>query len=66
MNKRSVYILPVYRLLFFILIITLPGYMFAQNVSARIRLNQLGYYPNAPKIAVVTGDASAGSFYIKK
>jgi endoglucanase len=64
MNKRSVSILQGYRLLILILIITLPGHVFAQNVSARIKLNQLGYYPNAPKLAVVTGGASAGSFYI--
>ncbi|GAB3504448.1 glycoside hydrolase family 9 protein [Spirosoma knui] len=29
-----------------------------QPLSEFIRLNQLGYYPNAPKIAVVVGDAS--------
>jgi endoglucanase len=46
------------------MIISLPGYVCAQNVSARVKLNQLGYYPNAPKIAVVTGGVSAGSFYI--
>ncbi|GAB4028474.1 glycoside hydrolase family 9 protein [Spirosoma gilvum] len=35
----------------------------AQSISDSIRLNQLGFYPNAPKVAVVVGQAS-GSFEI--
>lgn len=35
----------------------------AQSLSEAIRLNQLGFYPNGPKIAVVVGDA-AGPFEI--
>ena len=31
---------------------------------ASIRLNQLGFYTYAPKMAVVTGDVPAGNFYI--
>jgi endoglucanase len=36
----------------------------AQSVTPRIKLNQLGFYPNAPKVAIVTGDVSANNFYI--
>ncbi|MBC7383384.1 MAG: glycoside hydrolase family 9 protein, partial [Bacteroidia bacterium] len=36
----------------------------AQSVTSRIKLNQLGYYPMAPKAAVVTGDTDGDSFYI--
>ncbi|WP_018611300.1 glycoside hydrolase family 9 protein [Segetibacter koreensis] len=36
----------------------------AQNVTDRIKVNQLGYYSNAPKIAVVTGSTDAQTFYI--
>ncbi|MEJ7767669.1 MAG: glycoside hydrolase family 9 protein [Chitinophagaceae bacterium] len=40
--------------------------LYSQNVSARIKLNQLGFYPNAPKTAVVTGTVSSDKFYITK
>jgi endoglucanase len=36
----------------------------AQSVTGRIKLNQAGYYPAAPKIAVITGSLSATKFYI--
>lgn len=36
----------------------------AQMVTSRISLNQLGFYPNAPKIAVVTGAVDARTFFI--
>ncbi len=32
--------------------------------SEQIKLNQLGFYPNAAKIAVVTGGISASNFYV--
>ncbi|MGA0555556.1 glycoside hydrolase family 9 protein [Larkinella sp. VNQ87] len=35
----------------------------AQPLTSSIRLNQIGYYPNAPKVAIVVGDAS-GDFQI--
>jgi endoglucanase len=38
--------------------------LFSQTVTSRIALNQLGFYPNAPKVAIVTGDVSASNFYI--
>lgn len=36
----------------------------AQSITPRIKLNQLGYYPNAQKVAVVTGEVMADKFYI--
>lgn len=36
----------------------------AQTVTDRIKLNQLGFYPGAPKIAVVTGSTDAKDFFI--
>ncbi len=36
----------------------------SQNVTDRIKVNQLGYYTNAPKVAVVTGSTDAQTFYI--
>lgn len=38
--------------------------VFSQNVPSQIKLNQSGFYPNAPKIAVVTGNISSNNFYI--
>ncbi len=36
----------------------------AQQVSSRIQLNQVGFYPQATKLAAVSGDVSNSSFYI--
>jgi endoglucanase len=36
----------------------------AQNSNTDIKLNQLGFYPSAPKIAIVTGETHATTFYI--
>ncbi|RDV16162.1 cellulase [Pontibacter diazotrophicus] len=36
-----------------------------QQLSDSIRLNQVGYYPNAPKMAVVVGEVEDGEFYVK-
>src|SRR3954451_10968910 len=33
-------------------------------VSDRIKINQLGYYTNAPKVAVITGTTDAATFFI--
>jgi endoglucanase len=38
----------------------------AQTTPPAIRLNQLGFYPAAPKIAIITGNASSGNFYLLK
>ncbi|GAA4438678.1 glycoside hydrolase family 9 protein [Pontibacter saemangeumensis] len=35
------------------------------QLSESIRLNQLGFYPNASKVAVVVGENSGGEFYVK-
>jgi endoglucanase len=36
----------------------------AQSTESLIRLNQLGYYPHAPKIAAVVGETGSGDFYV--
>lgn len=36
----------------------------AQTVDENIRLNQLGFYPNAQKIAVIIGNPSTNNFYV--
>ncbi len=40
------------------------GEVQAQQVTDRIKLNQVGFYPAASKVAIVTGSTPAGSFYI--
>ncbi len=54
------------RKLFYILLICafIPSIMMAQDAATRIRLNQIGFYPDAPKVAVIT-DNSDGDFLIK-
>lgn len=37
---------------------------YSQTVTDRIKINQLGYYTNAAKIAVVTGSTDAQTFFI--
>jgi len=37
---------------------------FSQNGSDRIQLNQVGFVPNSPKIAVVTGKINSTKFYV--
>ncbi|GAB3728336.1 glycoside hydrolase family 9 protein [Spirosoma lituiforme] len=39
------------------------GTLVAQPLSEAIRLNQIGFYPNGPKVAIVVGDAP-GSFQV--
>ncbi|MEO8413017.1 MAG: glycoside hydrolase family 9 protein [Ginsengibacter sp.] len=41
-----------------------PTCSFSQKLSVRIRLNQSGFYPNGPKMAVLTGSDSSTDFYI--
>ncbi len=36
----------------------------AQSINPRIKLNQLGYYPGAPKLAIVSGETTATNFFI--
>jgi endoglucanase len=35
------------------------------QVSPNIRLNQVGFYPNCSKVAIITGNPPAGSFFIR-
>jgi len=49
-------------LLFTAMLLSMASY--SQSVTDRIKLNQLGYYSDAPKIAVVTGTTDAQTFYI--
>ncbi|MGI4885319.1 MAG: glycoside hydrolase family 9 protein [Janthinobacterium lividum] len=44
-----------------LLVLALP--LRAQHLAEAIRLNQVGFYPGAPKVAVVVG-AAAGTFYL--
>ncbi|MEO7834196.1 MAG: glycoside hydrolase family 9 protein, partial [Ginsengibacter sp.] len=46
------------------LLLLIPFYSFSQTVTDQIKLNQVGFYPNAPKAAVVTGNVSSNDFYI--
>lgn len=36
-----------------------------QQLTENIRLNQVGFYPNATKVAVVVGENNGGAFYVK-
>ncbi|MHA6247462.1 glycoside hydrolase family 9 protein [Pontibacter sp. CAU 1760] len=36
-----------------------------QQLTEQIRLNQVGFYPNAPKLAVVVGEHAGGAFQVK-
>lgn len=57
--KFSVYFKCMTTILLF-----LPYFSFSQTVTDRIKLNQVGFYPNARKMAVVTGEISGNDFYI--
>ena len=46
------------------ILLLLPYFSFSQTVTDQIKLNQVGFYPNAPKVAVVTGEVSSADFYI--
>lgn len=50
----------------FLLVLLLAASLvsFSQNGSERIQLNQVGFFPSAPKIAVLTGKTGAVKFYI--
>lgn len=45
-------------------IVSLHSWTQAVALSDRIKLNQVGFYPNAPKLAVITGTMEALPFYI--
>ncbi|HKP33044.1 MAG TPA: glycoside hydrolase family 9 protein [Chitinophagaceae bacterium] len=50
--------------LLLLLIFTLYACSFSQQPPV-IQLNQIGFYPNSPKIAIVTGDVSSDEFQVK-
>jgi len=52
------------KLLLFPLSVFISAFAFSQSVSDSIVLNQVGYYPHAPKIAVVKGNTTANIFYV--
>lgn len=47
-----------------IALLLMPFYAFSQTVTDQIKLNQVGFYPNAPKQAVITKEAASDDFYI--
>jgi endoglucanase len=46
------------------ILVSLATHLQAQQLDDHIRLNQLGFYPNAPKIAVVINDSVDNNFYV--
>jgi endoglucanase len=52
------------RVLTFVALVFSFSVLHAQKGSDRIQLNQVGFYPSAPKIAVVTGKTEAKQFTI--
>jgi hypothetical protein len=53
--------------IFFLSLLCISLGVQAQNptINYNIRLNQIGFYPNLEKIAIVAGNPAAGSFYVK-
>jgi endoglucanase len=47
-----------------IILLLLPFFSFSQPVTDQIKLNQVGFYPNAPKVAVVSGEVHSNDFYV--
>jgi endoglucanase len=53
------------RNVFFVSILLLSSVAsFSQNGRDRIQLNQVGFFPSAPKIAVVTGKTNVAKFFV--
>ena len=50
--------------IFIIVCVSFQLNIYPQKVSERIMVNQLGYYPDAPKIAVITGHINTNAFYL--
>ena len=61
-NAKLKYDLYKTAVIFVTVLISLKS--FSQNVTDRIKLNQLGFYPNASKVAVVTGSVDANNFFV--
>jgi endoglucanase len=51
-------------ILFLLICFSVPLVLKAQDAAAKIRLNQIGFYPDASKVAVVADDIE-GDFYVK-
>lgn len=49
---------------YFFIIVCLINQIQAQQLDSHIRVNQLGFYPNAPKIAVTINDSVDNNFYV--
>ncbi|MFT3702565.1 MAG: glycoside hydrolase family 9 protein [Agriterribacter sp.] len=47
-----------------LLLLLAVGYVYAQETLFNIQLNQCGFYPAAPKIAIVTAPVEASDFYV--
>ena len=43
---------------------TTPSEVTEPKLSDQIRLNQLGFYPGGPKVAVIAGEVEPGAFYV--
>ncbi|MEO6454947.1 MAG: glycoside hydrolase family 9 protein [Ginsengibacter sp.] len=52
------------QLYFIIVSVLIYSNAYPQKISGNISLNQIGYYPNTPKVAVVTGNVAGNDFYI--
>ncbi len=48
----------------FFLLSFMPSALLAQQVSEKIKINQVGFYLQGPKMAIVTGHTGATQFYI--
>ena len=62
-QEASILLMSTFRIALLVLVLMLPAAVQAQDLTEAIRLNQVGFYPDAPKQAVVRG-ASADTFYV--
>lgn len=46
------------------LLLLLAATLHAQKITTAIKLNQCGFYPHAPKVAVVTDSVTGNNFYV--
>jgi endoglucanase len=58
MKRRSIIVLSL------LMTVGLFKTVLSQEPGTQIKINQVGYYINAPKIAVITGKASGDKFYL--
>lgn len=64
MQKKYKSPIPPLPLITFLMSIIIANAACAQKVTDRIKINQLGFYPSGPKVAVITGSTNTTSFYI--